>query len=953
MKRTISIVVWILVAFCACAAGVCSAQSQQIGVVNGDFSDLSGMTPGQGGWYSGLPAGWQGSESTYALQAKSGAASAVCNPSTLGFFRQKVGVLEHASDVVLTFDVAEPWKSGSVLNAAILDGNFVQLATDDYPPGERQELVARQVPAGTSIMIAFQAAKLTPRLDNVSVTINEVDSAAQPAVRPAVESDPPITIACYYFGNYHPGDPRNVKNKGEEWSEWELVKAARPRFPGHHQPNVPLWGYEDESDPKVMARKIAAAADHGIDAFIFDWYYYDDGPFLDRPIDEGFLKAENNSRLKFAFMWANHDWTEIHPYRRGAERKVLYPGKVTPETFEKVCDHVIRSYFSHPSYWRIDGRPYSSFYDLTTLLDGFGSVEATRKALDGFRAKAVAAGLPGLHLNAVVWGRAILPGERKPVDAAQLVKDLGFDSVTSYVWIHHVGLPSQQTDYNEVRDSYFRYWNEAERKFSVPYFPNVTMGWDSSPRAHQDDEFGNFGYPFTNTISGNTPERFQEALAMTKQRLLAKPGGPRILNINCWNEWTEGSYLEPDTVHGMKYLEAVHEVFGSDGAGAIKVSTDFEGGNVGAVERVSETHLRCGVPGEVDQDKRNRQPSWFYFRLDGLGDNELTVDLTDLKGEYNYRAHDGSGLRNMRPVYSYDDRTWHHFEAAEWNPDAGEIRVQLKPTGPRVWIARQPPYTQRHLQALLGEVGTHPHLRQDVVGKSVQGRPIPLLTITNPDIAESGKKVIWLIARQHAWESGTSWVVDGAIRFLLSDAPEAAAIRDRFIWKVFPLPDPDGVLRGGVRFNANGYDLNRNWDVTDERLMPEIFHERKAIYDWVDGGHRIDLFLTMHNTEAADFVQGAAELQPLAMRLWKLLTDGSTFYQPNPPRPKSAAAGGAEVAKGRMDTPGALFRDRRIPAFLMEQMVDTSPRLSRPPTVKDRLEFGPALVKAMCGAVEE
>src|SRR5262245_56982986 len=65
-----------------------------------------------------------------------------------------------------------------------------------------------------------------------------------------------ITVASYYFGNYHPGDPRNLKNKGEGWSEWELVKAARPRFPGHQQPKVPLWGYVDESDPRVMAQKI-------------------------------------------------------------------------------------------------------------------------------------------------------------------------------------------------------------------------------------------------------------------------------------------------------------------------------------------------------------------------------------------------------------------------------------------------------------------------------------------------------------------------------------------------------------------------------------------------------------------------------------------------------------------------------------------------------------------------
>jgi lysophospholipase L1-like esterase len=215
----------------------------------------------------------------------------------------------------------------------------------------------------------------------------------------------PVTVVSYYFGNYHPGDPRNVKTKGPNWSEWELVRNAKPHFPGHQQPHVPLWGYQDESDPGVMAGKIAAAADHGISAFIFDWYYYDDGPFLDSPIDNGFLKAANNARLKFAFMWANHDWTELHPYHRGDPRQVLYPGRVKPENFTIICDHLIRDYFSHPSYWRIEGKPYFSFYDLEKLLSNFGSVAATRSALDSFRARAVAAGLPGLHLNEACSGR--------------------------------------------------------------------------------------------------------------------------------------------------------------------------------------------------------------------------------------------------------------------------------------------------------------------------------------------------------------------------------------------------------------------------------------------------------------------------------------------------------------------------------------------------------------------
>lgn len=371
-----------------------------------------------------------------------------------------------------------------------------------------------------------------------------------------------VTVASYYFGNYHPGDARNAKTKGPEWSEWELVKAAKPRFAGHQQPKVPLWGYGDESDPKVMEQKIAAAAEYGVDAFIFDWYFYDDGPFLERPIERGFLKAANNGRIKFAFMWANHDWAELHPYTKGKPQPVLYPGRVTLRTFDEIGNRLVRDFFSHPSYWTIDGKPYFSFYDLTKLLESFGSVKETRAALDGLRAKAAAAGLPGLHLNAVAWGQPILPGEKVPLDSAALVRDLGFDSVTSYVWVHHVGLPRQQTEYDEARDAYFGYWDRAEKEFRVPYFPNVTMGWDPSPRCDQKDVFDASGYPFTNTISGNTPEKFRAALELAKQRLLTRPENQRILTINCWNEWTEGSYLEPDTVNGFGYLEAVRGVFG-------------------------------------------------------------------------------------------------------------------------------------------------------------------------------------------------------------------------------------------------------------------------------------------------------------------------------------------------------------------------------------------------------
>jgi len=379
-----------------------------------------------------------------------------------------------------------------------------------------------------------------------------------------------FTVAVYYFGNYHPGDRRNEAQKGRGWTEWELVKSAKPRFSGHQQPKVPLWGYEDESDPKVMERKIAAAADHGIDVFLFDWYHYNDGPFLDRPLDRGFLGAANCDRLKFALMWANHDWVEIFPARRGVPAKLLYPGVVTPAGFSKICDHVIEKYFSHPSYWKVEGKPYFSFYDLSKLLAGFPSLADARAALDEFRAKTRRAGFPDLHLNAVVWGKTVMPWQETPVDAVRVVRELGFDSVTSYVWIHHAEMPEEQTDFVKVRDEYFQHWDKMKKDFSEPYYPNVSMGWDSTPRTHAEDGFGHFGYPFTHVISGNTPERFREALEKTKERLMREPAPHRILNINSWNEWTEGSYLEPDTVHGMKYLEAVRDVFGVIGRNGLR-----------------------------------------------------------------------------------------------------------------------------------------------------------------------------------------------------------------------------------------------------------------------------------------------------------------------------------------------------------------------------------------------
>jgi Glycosyltransferase WbsX len=364
---------------------------------------------------------------------------------------------------------------------------------------------------------------------------------------------PQIEIAAYYFPQFHP-DPRNDGWHGAGWTEWEIVKRAEPRFRGHRQPNLPAWGFEDESDPRVMERKISAAADHGLSAFIFDWYWYENATFLAGVLERGYLRARNNGRLKFALMWANHDWWDLYPHKRAMPLYTLLPGApaTAPDSFRAATDLVIERYFAHPSYWRIEGRPYFSIYDLGALEAGLGGRAETRAALDDFRARAG----EDLHLNAVItqW----IP------EPAALLRELGFDSATHYTWIHHEydALTELATPYEKLRGLAPATWERLSGELGLPYIPTVSMGWDPSPRTAQSDVYEHLGYPFTPVLTDNTPQQFRLALEALRSFLLQREDQPRLATINAWNEWPEGSFLEPGRKHGKAYLDAVRRVFG-------------------------------------------------------------------------------------------------------------------------------------------------------------------------------------------------------------------------------------------------------------------------------------------------------------------------------------------------------------------------------------------------------
>ena len=370
-------------------------------------------------------------------------------------------------------------------------------------------------------------------------------------------------VAAYYFPQFH-RDPRNDRWHGEGWTEWDLLKAATPRYPGHRQPIIPAWGYFDESDPAWAAREIDLAADHGLATFIYDWYWYDEQPFLEAALEHGFLHAPNRERLKFAVMWANHDWRNMFPAQYTNESPLLATGRVTPESFDQMTTYIIDHYFHQPNYWQVEGKPYFSIYDLGMFISSFGSVTAACEALARFERKAQAAGFAGVHVNGVVWGRPLLPGEMGLEATHEAVTRLGLSSLGTYTWVHYY---EPNTD-GFPRGNYAHAAREAlaaeaaMRDLPLLYYPNVAVGWDPTPRTVQSNPYQARGYPWTAVLEGNTPAAFADALRQARAVADALPADQRIITINAWNEWTEGSYLLPDTVHGTAYLDAIRTVFG-------------------------------------------------------------------------------------------------------------------------------------------------------------------------------------------------------------------------------------------------------------------------------------------------------------------------------------------------------------------------------------------------------
>ena len=360
-------------------------------------------------------------------------------------------------------------------------------------------------------------------------------------------------IAAYIWPAYTGDEPRTRMFWPEGMGEWQSVKNAVSKYEGHSWPRRPLWGYVNEADPYVMEMEINAAADHGVNVFIYDWYWYDDRPFLEQCLDNGFLKASNNDRMKFYIMWANHDANNYWDKRLSSDNgdTIIWRGAVTEDQFKKIATRTIEKYFKHPLYYKIDNKPVYMIYDIGNLVNGLGGMENTRRLLDWFRNEAVKAGFDDIDLQLTMWSENAVnlsgvDGSRD-YTPGEFIEKLGFDSMTHYQQAH---FNWKSDDYVEIIDIIQSEW-EKMQAYDIPYYPHVSLGWDNNPR------FNKTVYP---VIKNNTPENVEKLFRAAKD-FCDRTCDNKLITVNSWNEWTETSYLEPDTLYGYGYLEAIKRVF--------------------------------------------------------------------------------------------------------------------------------------------------------------------------------------------------------------------------------------------------------------------------------------------------------------------------------------------------------------------------------------------------------
>ena len=277
---------------------------------------------------------------------------------------------------------------------------------------------------------------------------------------------------------------------------------------------------------------------------MIDWYWHSGTQFYHEQLEQGFLKAPNRSKLKFAIAWANHHWWNQYPANCSTpdDASVLLPQHHSLEDMLRVTDYCIEHYFHEPNYWRIDGKLVFCILGYGLLLETF-SLDELPRVFDKMRERVQKAGLGDIHFQTTVgYG-----GHKFEI------RKLGFESATQY---HSFGRYAKwpegsRVPFGEAARIGIANWKDGAASTDVPFFPDCPVGWDDSPRYGSGARM----------VTERTADQYERFLRAAQHFSAASSVKPKVIFLSAWNEWTEDHFLLPDTVFGYSYLDAIRRAF--------------------------------------------------------------------------------------------------------------------------------------------------------------------------------------------------------------------------------------------------------------------------------------------------------------------------------------------------------------------------------------------------------
>lgn len=350
-----------------------------------------------------------------------------------------------------------------------------------------------------------------------------------------------IRLIAFYLPQYHQ-IPENDRWWGEGFTEWTNVRKAEPLFPGHYQPHVPgQLGYYDLRDARVRSAQAELAREHGIHGFCYYHYWFNGKRLLEFPLNE--VLRTGKPDFPFCICWANENWTRRWD---GADQEIIMEQHSSDVDSLNFINDLIPA-FRDKRYIRVNGKPLLLVYRTGLLPDPHRTSEIWRDAMHK-------AGIGDLYLSRV---ENFMHGEEPNPE------DLGFDAAVEFApYWKSIGGRVNPQDASRIEESLSEEGPRAydyehcmaymlQRDYpSYKFFRGVFPTWDNSPRRKFEPT----------VIINSSPEKYQRWLSrIIRQTVDRYSADERIVFINAWNEWGEGCHLEPDVIHGMKYLEATRD----------------------------------------------------------------------------------------------------------------------------------------------------------------------------------------------------------------------------------------------------------------------------------------------------------------------------------------------------------------------------------------------------------